>query len=108
MYNQSVTVEREAQSEPSPTACAGCASEKLDPCLHGQTDSLCSEPLLRGDTPHKPQTIREFEAALRGLGYSARESKAIANRGFKGTRGDLNNLAEKLTELAAIFKENHD
>jgi hypothetical protein len=106
MYNQYVTVERDVQSEPSNIASAGCVGEEVTPCSQGTTDSLCSEPLMRGDTPNKPKTIREFETALRGLGFSAREAKAIANRGFKATRDDLNELADKLTELAAIFKAN--
>ena len=31
----------------------------------------------------KPQTIREFERALQTLGFSQRESKAVASGGFK-------------------------
>lgn len=106
MYNQYVTVARDVPPDPSNIASAGCVSDEVTPCLQGATDSLLSEPLMRGNTPHKPQTIREFETALRGLGYSSREAKAIANRGFKATRSELNDLADKLTELAAIFKEN--
>lgn len=97
----------DVQPDPLPTARAGRASKETeDPCLQGSTDLLCSEPLLRCDTPNKPTTIRAFESALRTLGFSSREAKAIANRGFKATQSDLHDLAEKLTELAAIFKAN--
>ena len=105
MYNQYVTTEREVQPEPSNTASAGCIGDEAEPCSQVTTDSPCSEP-LRGDTPHKPQTIREFEHALRGLGFTARESKKIAHGGFKATQSELNELADRLEELAEYFKEN--
>jgi hypothetical protein len=106
MYNQYVTVARDVPPDPSNIASAGCVSDEVKPCSQGQTESLCSEPLMRG-TPNKPQTIREFEQALRGLNFSAREAKAIANRGFK-PRGELNELAAKLTEHLAAFSKEYE
>lgn len=108
MYNQCVTIERDALSTPSNTASAGRISgEESEPCSQVTTDSPCSEP-LRGDTPHKPQTIREFEHALRTLGFTARESKKIAHGGFKATQSDINELADRLEELAKAFKEHNE
>lgn len=50
----------------------------------------------------KPQTIREFERALRGLGYSQRESASIAKGGFKAIGNDE---PEDLSELAALIAQ---
>ena len=107
MYNQCVTAEREVQPEPSNTASAGCIGGEAELCLQGTTDSLCTEP-SRGIAPKKPQSLREFEHALRGLGFTARESKKIAHGGFKATQSDINELADRLEELAKIFKEHNE
>lgn len=122
-HNIAVTVERDVRLTPSPKACAGCASEKLAPCentdslirevdhpmTHGTTPADTSEPETLGSAaPGKPSTIRELERSLRGLGYSQREAKAIALGGFKSLRAepdDLTQLADKLQELADIFRK---
>ena len=52
----------------------------------------------------KPQTIREFERALRGLGFSQRESASIAKGGFKALV--LDEPEEDLSELAALIAKN--
>lgn len=58
----------------------------------------------------KPQTIREFETALRDLGYSRAEAKSIANNGFKGFNADdseseqLDQLTGALRNLTQTFK----
>lgn len=51
----------------------------------------------------KPQTIREFERALRELGYTNRESASIAKRGFKALSTDA---PQDLSELAALLERN--
>ena len=51
----------------------------------------------------KPQTIREFERALRELGYSQRESASIAKGGFKAITNDA---PQDLSELAALLERN--
>lgn len=57
----------------------------------------------------RPQTIREFERALKGLGYSQRESCAIAQGGFKAIAGDpLAELAELLAKNIKTLKEHND
>lgn len=55
----------------------------------------------------KPQTTREFERALRGLGFSQREAAGIALHGFKAT-GDAvdSNIQAELSELAALLARN--
>lgn len=54
----------------------------------------------------KPQTIREFERALKGLGYSQREACAIAKSGFHAIGGNpLDELAELLAKNIQTFKE---
>ena len=54
------------------------------------------------------KTIRDFEAQLRGLGYSQREAKALASGGFKslGYRDgapDSETLADELKNLTQAF-----
>ena len=66
--------------------------------IHGST-----EP---GTTPTKslPRTTREFEAAMRELGYSKRQAKAIASSGFKGLA--IEDPADDVSELAALIERN--
>ena len=57
------------------------------------------------------KTIRDFEAQLRGLGYSQREAKALASGGFKslGRRDggpDSETLADELKTLTHAFDWN--
>ncbi len=52
----------------------------------------------------KPQTIREFERALRELGYSQREAASIAKGGFKAISNDV--PKEDLSELASLLQRN--
>lgn len=54
--------------------------------------------------PVKPQTIREFERALKSLGYSQRESTAIAKGGFKAL--GIADPEPDLSELAAAIANN--
>ena len=59
--------------------------------------------------PSKPQTTREFERALRGLGFSQREAAGISLHGFNKATGDAAgapNHAE-LSELAALIAKTH-
>lgn len=56
----------------------------------------------------KAATTRDFEAQLRGLGYSQREAKALASGGFKslGHRDggpDSETLADELKNLTHVF-----
>ncbi len=53
----------------------------------------------------KPQTIREFERAMREMGYSQREATAIANHGFKAVNATASAEAE-MAELAALIAKN--
>lgn len=52
----------------------------------------------------KPQTIREFQRALHELGFSLRESKSIAEGGFKAIKPD--EPEEDLSDLAALIATN--
>lgn len=58
-----------------------------------------------GAAVSKPQTIREFEAAMRGLGFSRAEAAAIATRGFK-TASDADAIeSDLLAELATAAQK---
>lgn len=52
----------------------------------------------------KPQTIREFERALQTLGFSQRESKAVASGGFKAIH-HVEQLGEHIDELAQAISK---
>lgn len=57
----------------------------------------------------KPQTLRDFERALRDIGYSRGEAAAIAKGGFKAVQADavseqLDDLAAELRRFAETFK----
>jgi hypothetical protein len=54
--------------------------------------------------PSKPRTCREFERALKSLGYSGREAKTIASHGFKGLA--IEDPDEDVSELAALIERN--
>lgn len=54
--------------------------------------------------PVKPATIREFERALRGIGYSQREANAIAKGGFKSLGNEPD---DDLSELVAALAKTH-
>lgn len=62
------------------------------------TDS--ATPGAPSDKSVKPQTIREFERALLGLGFSKSESKAVASGGFKAIHPTEQQLSEQLQALA--------
>lgn len=50
-------------------------------CAPGQLATTTSE------TPNPPQTLREFERALRFLGYSRLQAEHIGRKGFSGLQG---------------------
>jgi hypothetical protein len=54
----------------------------------------------------RPTTVREFERALRDLGYSKSESAAIARSGFKAAATDADDDTDELEELAALLQRN--
>jgi hypothetical protein len=65
----------------------------------------CSEDVSPATpTKSKPQTCREFERALREMGFSQREATAIASHGFKGR--ELPDPPEVMSELAALIQRN--
>jgi len=66
--------------------------------------------LVAAAPPVKPATIREFERALKSLGYSQRESTAIAKGGFKAIGNaepdpDLSQLAAVIAKNISLLKE---
>jgi len=64
------------------------ASLRKDRDMTGPGDSQPTEPPADVEpgvpaSKSKPQTLREFETALRGLGFSRSEAKAISKGGFR-------------------------
>lgn len=52
-----------------------------------------------------PKTEREFERAMRELGFSKRQAREIAARGFKGASHEVP-ADEDLSEIAALLERN--
>lgn len=57
----------------------------------------------------KPDTVRDFQQALRGMGFSNRESKFVTTHGFRdllapGERSQLDLLIEKIEQLQRIIE----
>lgn len=59
-------------------------------------------PLPPPPIKSKPRTSREFEHALRELGFSKTEARTIASHGFKATAEAV--PAEDMADLAALVK----
>ena len=76
---------------------AGCADEARtdgtagDLPLAGDASTGCAAAAARDvepDKPQPPQTKREFQHALRGLGFSQRQAAEITRKGFTGAADD--------------------
>lgn len=70
---------------------------------HGPT-----EPGTSPTTP--PRTEREFEQAMRALGFTKRQAREISTRGFKGLAvaeplPDTNELAALMERIKTLFDE---
>ena len=120
-HNNAVTVELDVQSPSSPKP-LGATFEANEPVSQQDAFSFSKGTPMTGTThaktsteptglavvapaaKAKPQTIREFERALRELGYSQRESASIAKGGFKAISNDV--PQEDLSELAALLQRN--
>lgn len=70
-------------------------------CL--RTDHGPTEPGTPDKSP--PKTEREFERAMRELGYSKRQAREIAARGFKAA-AEAGPAEDTSDELAALLKRN--
>lgn len=108
-HNTAVPVEREDQPAPSNTPVTGSDRREVASQPQGGFIDLSREGSNVTDTTaetakSKPATIREFERALQTLGFSQRESKAVASNGFKAIH-PTEQLSEQLKALAdAIAK----
>ena len=113
-HNMPVTVERDDQPTPSIPQPQDVSARSASQPQGGNIDIReRDEPVT--DAPaitakSKPATIREFERALQTLGFSQRESKAVASGGFKSifkTEAidlQINTLAESLAKYRNIFE----
>jgi hypothetical protein len=119
-HNNAVPIELGVQSASSPKP-LGATFEANDPVSQQDAFSFSKDAPMTGTThaktsteptslaavapaaKSKPQTIREFERALRELGYTNRESASIAKCGFKALSTDA---PQDLSELAALLERN--
>jgi len=74
--------------------------ESLIPEQHSES------PPATAASKSKPQTLRDFERALRDIGYSRNEATAIARGGFKAVQAD--DVSDQLEELAAGLRRYAD
>ncbi|MBK6592789.1 MAG: hypothetical protein IPG23_08605 [Burkholderiales bacterium] len=120
-HNNAVLVELGVQSASSSKP-LGATSEANEPVLRPDAFSFSKDAPMTGTThaetttepkglevaapvaKSKPQTIREFQRALHELGFSLRESKSIAEGGFKAIKPD--EPEEDLSDLAALIATN--
>lgn len=65
----------------------------------------------RAETPNPPQTLREFERAMRSLGYTRAQAEHIGRRGFAGIHApdagqeaEPDQLRHALQKLAQAMK----
>lgn len=99
-------------------ATAGCgdAASKGEVAKKPRADDLCAgctqAVVVSGDSTKpqtRPTTLRDFEHALRTLGFSARESKAIARDGFKVRQSppepdELESVRQAVLSRASLLK----
>ena len=90
-----------------PDASTGCA-DVVEAAGAGCVKVASSPADLQPPAPEakKPTSIREFEHALRALGFSQSESKAIAKRGFKAIDTAAADTELELEQLATLLKRN--
>lgn len=104
------TIEPCAGGMPATTSQAGGGSIGAKETDVSSGHAVCSRddhgPTEPG-TPDKspPKTAREFERAMRELGYSKRQAREIAAAGFKGL-ADADPADDASSELAALLKRN--
>ncbi len=77
------------------------AASTIHPDPVAAQDASVSTPAAKS----KPRTCREFERAMRELGFSQREATAIASHGFKGLAQE--SAIEDVSELAALIQRNN-
>ncbi len=117
-----------SQSQPvASTGCAAALDQAAAGCvpLESEGPGTAAHPLQAGDAsagcaadatadatadkPPPPQTLREFERALRALGFSQRRAEFIARNGFKvesaaeTPQPELTPNAEQLNTLRALL-----
>ncbi len=109
-HNIAVPVERDAQSDDS-SAGGGSIGAKETDVSKGHAASSRSDHGLTEPAPTPPTAIpkteREFERAMRAIGFTKREARTITSHGFKGLAiadpandaTDLASLTERLSKL---------
>lgn len=114
-HNIAVTVWQDAKPTPSITPITGSDQREVanQPTgglidLSRTGDTVTDAPAETART--KPSTIREFESALRTLGFTKREAKAVASNGFKAIfpteqlDEQIMALAESLAKFKSVFE----
>jgi hypothetical protein len=102
-HNSDVPIGRDAQEV---TSSAGGGSIGCEAKDVSEEDAACTrnahgptEPETPALSP--PRTAREFDQAMRALGFSKRQAKTIASHGFRGlaVEGQSEDVSEELVSL---------
>lgn len=86
------------------TSCAESAPEPVTATTAG-TGVLPDEAEASKSQPTPPATLRELEAALRGLGFSRKQAANIAQHGFKAAQPEP--MPDDSQILSAALKKFH-
>ena len=110
-HNMPVTVERDDQPTPSITQPQDVSARSASQPQGGTIDIRERDTAVVTPTKSKPPgSIREFERALQTLGFSQRQSKAIASGGFRAIfpveqlDSQITALAESLAKYRNLFE----
>jgi len=96
----------------SPAAgCVPASSEdgnavKPQPGLTGAGCAVAAEAAGTSPEPIKPTTVREFEHALRTLGFTKRESESIARHGFRAAANAADGDTADMESIFAAVQRN--
>lgn len=116
-HNDRAAVELDVQSPPSSKPLDATSDEANEPVSQLGAVDFSKGHRMSGTTASdsttepsvavaRPQTIREFQRALRGLGFSERQAKAVASHGFKALPGVDPEPPEDMAGLVAALKQN--
>lgn len=83
----------------------GTTDSATEPTCDPAGSTPVAAPIV--DKTSRPQNGREFEQALRGLGYSKREARGIAVHGFKAVDKGFDELnIEMLSDVKSLLEKN--
>ncbi len=106
-HNEPVPIERDAQSDDSSAGGGSIGAKETDVskghAASSRIDHGLTEPAPTPPTAI-PKTEREFERAMRAMGFTKREARTITSHGFKGLA--TADPADDMSEVVALLERN--